>query len=134
LNKTLTASPINFRLDSMSSIINSNSQIKVTYNPSLLYNFTIAQNELLMVSTFVVAGNSVISEGNFVRPLPIYTGLPQYLYTDSMSFVFNPQNITNALTSSFSINHYIHFNSNNTVNTSMSNLTSGTNALIISLT
>lgn len=134
LNKTLTASPINFRLDSMSSIINSNSQIKVTYNPSLFYNFTIGQDEVTMISTFVVAGNSVISEGNFVRPFIIDKSSPAYIYTDSMSFVFNPQNITNALTSSFSINHYIHFNSNNTVNTSMSNLTSGTNALIISLT
>ena len=133
-NKTLNLSTINFRLDSMSSIMMNPSQIKVTYSPSLLYNLTIAENELLMISTSVVACNSIIAEGNFVRPVPIYTGLPQYLYTDTMSLVFNYQNITNALTSSFSINHYIHFNSNNTANTSMSNLTSGTNALIISLT
>jgi hypothetical protein len=109
------------------------SQIKVTYSPSLLYNLTIAENELLMVSTSIIACNSIIAEGNFVRPLQIATGMPSYIYSDTMSLVFNYQNITNALTSSFSINHYIHFNSNNTANTSMSNLKSGTNALIISL-
>lgn len=133
-NKTLTVSPINFRLDSMSSMMTNPSQIKVTYSPSLLYNLTIGQNELLMVSTSVTACNSIIDEGGFVRPLQIYTGLPSYIYSDTMSFVFNSQNITNALTSSFSINHYIHFNLNNTANTNMSNLTSGTNALIVSLT
>ena len=132
-NKSLNLKPINFRLDSMSSLMTNPSQIKVTYSPSILYNLTIAENELLMVSTSIIACNSIIAEGNFVRPLQIATGMPSYIYSDTMSLVFNYQNITNALTSSFSINHYIHFNSNNTANTSMSNLTSGTNALIISL-
>ncbi len=132
-NKTLTVSPINFRLDSMSSLITNPSQIKVTYSPSLLYNFTIGHDELLMVSTSITACNSIIDEGNFVRPFLIDKTAPAYIYTDTMSLVLNSQNITNALTSSFTINHYIHFNSNNTANTSMSNLTSGTNALIISL-
>jgi hypothetical protein len=133
LDKTLNVSPINFRLDSMSSIMTNPSQIKVTYSPSLLYNLTLTHDELLMVSTSIIACNSIIAEGNFVRPFQIIKGLPSYIYSDTMSLVFNYQNITNALTSSFSINHYIHFNSNNTANTSMSNLTSGTNALIISL-
>ena len=135
----LDVSPLGFRLDSMSSLMNQGSQITVSYSPSLLYSMTIAASEMPIMSTFIVAGNTTVAEGVFTRPWALGLTNPPvtapYLYTDSMKFVLKFSNITPALTSSFNITHNLDLvNGGNTVEPTMSNLTSGTNGLIINIT
>ena len=100
---------------------------------------TIAASEMPIMSTFIVAGNTTVAEGVFTRPWALGLTNPPvtapYLYTDSMKFVLKFSNITPALTSSFNITHNLDLvNGGNTVEPTMSNLTSGTNGLIINIT
>ena len=109
--QTVTISTIQFRLDSMSSFINKGAQVVLSYSPSLLYNFntTIYEREIATLSTFLMAGNSRIYGGTFVRPWLIQAtnpGIPPpSLYTDTLKFVLDSSNINSALDSTFTFYH-----------------------------
>jgi len=138
-NQHFTVRTVQFRLDSMSTMIDTHSQVVVSYSPSLLYNFNMNASELGTISTFLVAGNTTIRDATFVRPwyLPITSGtVAPYLYTDNMEFVIQSSNIAKALDSTFMIYHhidldYVTYANNGTL---VVNKTHGKNSLNIRLT
>ena len=141
-NQHITVSTVQFRLDSVSSLINHGAQFMMSYSPSLIYNFLITSANLAFVSTFIVAGNTTINEATFVRPWFLQTTDPintkPYLYTDTMKFVINSSNIANALDSTFTIYHHVDVNMvsypNDRTNEAINNLTPGFNSLAYTLT
>lgn len=142
IDQHISFSSIQFRLDSVSSLINEGAQFVLTYSPSMLYNFLIPTASLASVSTFIKAGNTTINEATFVRPWFVQTtnsGITQpYLYTDTMRFVIKSSNITNALDSTFTIYHHVDVNSvsypNSQTNEAINYLTPGQNSLSYTLT
>ena len=142
IDQHISFSSIQFRLDSVSSLINEGAQFVLTYSPSMLYNFLIPTATLASVSTFIRAGDTTINEATFVRPWFVQTtnsGITQpYLYTDTMRFVIKSSNITKALDSTFTIYHHVDVNSvsypNIQTNGAINYLTPGQNSLSYTLT
>lgn len=142
IDQHISFSSIQFRLDSVSSLINEGAQFVLTYSPSMLYNFLIPTASLASVSTFIKAGDTTINEATFVRPWFVQTtnsGITQpYLYTDTMRFVIKSSNITKALDSTFTIYHHVDVNSvsypNIQTNGAINYLTPGQNSLSYTLT
>lgn len=136
----LTVSTAQFRLDSMSSLMTTGGQVVLSYSPSLKYNVIATSADLANVSTFLVAGNTIIYDSTFVRPWFIQNTTPPslqpYLYTDTMKFVLNSSTINSALNSTFTIYHNVDLSAvsyqgglNGTINV----LTCGKNSLSITL-
>jgi hypothetical protein len=137
-SKSITVSTIQFRLDSMSSFINNGAQVVITYSPSLKYNFTMLETEIANVSTFLIAGDSRIYHGTFVRPWVIQGtyGTPQpYLYTDTMKFVLDNSNINSALNSTFTFYHKVDLSAvTSVISPSINILTCEHNSFNVTLT
>jgi hypothetical protein len=142
IDQHISFSSIQFRLDSVSSLINEGAQFVLTYSPSMIYNFLIPTATLATVSTFIKAGDTTINEATFVRPWFVQTtnsGITQpYLYTDTMKFVIRSSNIMKALDSTFTIYHHVDVNSvsypNIQTNAAINYLTPGQNTLAYTLT
>jgi hypothetical protein len=141
IDQHITISTAQFRLDTLSTFIDNGAQVVITYSPSLLYNFLVTAQGLASVSTFIVAGNSIINEATFVRPWYVTTtnpsGYAPYLYTDSMEFVIRSSNIMNALTSTFTFYHHVDITDVSYGNLASSNvnvLTCANNSLGVTLT
>jgi hypothetical protein len=138
--KTVTVSTIQFRLDSMSSFINNGAQVVLSYSPSLLYNFntTIYQTEIANLSTFLMAGDSRIYGGTFVRPWLIQAtnpGIPPpSLYTDTLKFVLDSSNINSALDSTFTFYHKLDVSGNIVGSSPINVLTCENNSFNVTLT
>jgi len=136
----ITVSTAQFRLDSMSSLMTTGGQVVLSYSPSLKYNFIATSADVANVSTFLVAGNTIVYDSTFVRPWFIQNTTPPalqpYLYTDTMKFVLNSSTINSALNSTFTIYHNVDLSAvsnqgglNGTINV----LTCGKNSLNVTL-
>lgn len=111
IDQHITVSTVQFRLDSMSSFINNGAQVVISYSPSLKYNFIATSADIANVSTFIKAGNNYIYDATFVRPWfiqAINSPAPQpYLYTDTVKFILNSNNINSLLNSTFTLYHHV---------------------------
>jgi hypothetical protein len=111
IDQHITVSTIQFRLDSMSSFINGGAQVKLSYSPSLKYNFVATAADIANVSTFIKAGNDYIYDATFVRPWFIQAinspAAQPYLYTDTMNFILDSSNINSLLNSTFTLYHHV---------------------------
>lgn len=111
IDQHITVSTVQFRLDSMSSFINNGAQVVISYSPSLKYNFIATSADIANVSTFIKAGNNYIYDATFVRPWfiqAVNSPAPQpYLYTDTVKFILNSNNINSLLNSTFTLYHHV---------------------------
>ena len=137
----ITVSTAQFRLDTMSSIINKGAQVVLTYSPSLLYNFLITASEVATVSTFIMAGNTILADSTFVRPwfvpLTNQTLVQPFLYTDTMTFTIKNATISPYLHSTLTLYHHVDLDfvsyPNNQASAQVNYLTHG-NCLSVALT
>jgi hypothetical protein len=133
-------SSASFRLDSMSSLLNKNAQVSLSFSPSLKFNFNMVDDTLFYVSTLIMCGSSNTSFPitTFVRPWLVYSGTsvpPKlHLYTDTINTTFNSEMVNNiSLTSSYTFLHRItNYTPRPTEYTDF--LVSGNNTLSILLT
>lgn len=137
-----TVSSASFRLDSMSTLLNYNGQVSLSYSPSMRFDFTVAQDTLFYVSTLLVCGTTSLPLTTFVRPWIVRTGNQISLYNDTIRTTFAAQMVNNiSLRSTYTFLHRIdNFNGisyPNTVGSLNSNaeaLMSGNNTLSVILT
>jgi hypothetical protein len=134
-DQNITISTVQFRLDSVSTFINRGAKVVVNYSPSLLYNFNVTSQGLATISTFIMAGDSIINGATFVRPWFVQN--PPYLYTDTIQFVINSCNINRALGSTFALYHQVDITDvsyGNAARCNVNVLTCANNSLAITLT
>lgn len=136
-----TVSSASFRLDSMSTLLNYNAQISLSYSPSMRFDFNVTQDTLFYVSTLIVCGASSFPQTTFVRPWLVRGGATQiHLYTDTINTTFNSQMVNNiSLRSTYTYLHRVDTFNNITYDTGSLNanaesLISGNNTLSVILT
>lgn len=137
-----TVSSASFRLDSMSTLLNYNGQVSLSYSPSMRFDFTVAQDTLFYVSTLLVCGTASLPLTTFVRPWVVRGGNQMSLYNDTIRTTFAAQMVNNiSLTSTYTFLHRID-NFNNitypnaigSLNCNAETLMSGNNTLSVILT
>lgn len=137
-----TVSSASFRLDSMSTLLNYNGQVSLSYSPSMRFDFTVAQDTLFYVSTFLYCGKTPLPFTTFVRPWVVRSGNQISLYNDTIRTTFNAQMVNNvSLTSTYTFLHRIDTFNNITypnalgsLNANAESLMSGNNTLSVILT
>jgi hypothetical protein len=124
----------------MSSLLNYNAQISLAYSPSMRFDFNVATDMMLYVSTIILAGETMFPLTTFVRPWLVRAGINEiHLYTDTINTTLNSQLFNNtSLTSSYTFLHHVdNFNNisyNDPLNCNAEYLVSGNNTLSIILT
>jgi hypothetical protein len=137
-----TVSSASFRLDSMSTLLNYNGQVSLSYSPSMRFDFTVAQDTLFYVSTLLYCGTTPLPLTTFVRPWIVRSGNQISLYNDTIHTTFNAQMVNNiSLTSSYTFLHRIdtfnnitYPNTGGSLNCNAESLMSGNNTLSVILT
>lgn len=133
-------SSASFRLDSMSTFLNYNAQVSLSYSPSMKFSFNVAQDTLFYMSTLLMCGTEILPLTTFVRPWLVRGGASQIqLYTDTIHTTFNAQMVKNiSLTSSYTFLHHVDTFTNITYNLPLNcnaeSLPSGNNTLSVILT
>jgi hypothetical protein len=108
VNGNFSISTCSFRLDSMSTFLNYNSQISLSYSPSMVLNFNVSQDTLYYVSTVIVAGVTSFPLTTFCRPWLVKAGSSNQVYTDTINTTFNASIVRNtSITSNYTYLHRI---------------------------
>jgi len=134
-----TVSSAAFRLDSMSTLLNYNAQVSLSYSPSMRFDFTVAQDTLFYVSTLLICGITPLHLTTFVRPWVVRSGNQITLYNDTIRTTFASQLVNNiSLTSTYTYLHRIDTFTNisypGTLTSNAESLMSGNNTLSVILT
>jgi hypothetical protein len=103
---TYELSTVSFNLQSMSNMINTESLIHLIYSPSLIFNSNTNPTNIFTISTFVKAGNTILSDV-FVRPWLAPATASSNIYSDTMLIDMNNQQVRNSYTSTYTILHNI---------------------------
>ena len=134
----LTLSSASLRLDSMSTMIKKNAQVRLTMCPSMRFDFQVPTDTVFYVSSYVQAGLTPVPNTTFVRPWLLRGGTGQNLYADTISFTIPGSSLNNSgLTSTYTICHRIQGFTGVTYGSLTSNaeqLISGDNTLSVLLT
>jgi hypothetical protein len=133
-NNTFTVNTIQFRLDSLSTILDINRQVTVSYSPSLLFNnLTTSPGAVLAMSTFIISCNTPLPDSFYTRA---WSPNNSPLYNDTINMVLPMYFNMASLTSSYTICHSISpiSGSYSVGNTSVDILGGPTNTLSVLLT
>jgi hypothetical protein len=130
-NNTFTVNTVQFRLDSLSTILDINRQVTISYSPSLLFNINATPGTILSMSTFIVACNTLLPDTFYTRAWSPDTPI----YNDSIRMVLPMYFNMASLTSSYTICHRICLRSGGyTVGNTVDYLGGPTNTLSVLLT
>jgi len=106
-NGTLTLSSASLRLDSVSTMIKKNAQVRLTMCPSMRFDFRPFTDTIYYVSSYVQVGQTPVPNTMFVRPWIARSNNPN-LYADTISFTIPGSSLNNVgLTSTYTICHRI---------------------------
>lgn len=132
-NNTFTVNTVQFRLDSLSTILDINRQVTISYSPSLLFNsLTTSPGTILSISTFIMSCNTVLPDTFYSRA---WSPASSPLYNDSICMVLPMYFNMHSLLSSYTICHRITLYSGSyTIGNTVDYLGGPTNTLSVLLT